>query len=53
MPALFKMLYGMIVDCKIVSKRKFYLIGFGIISALSQFLVASDVLDKSDTVVRI
>lgn len=39
LPWMFKLIYGLIIDSRLVPKRKYYLIFFGILSVLSQFAI--------------
>ena len=39
LPFLFKIIYGLIIDCRLVSKRKYYLIGCGLLSVITQFTI--------------
>ena len=39
-PGLFKMLIGFIVDARIVSKRKYYLIFFALMSTILQLIIS-------------
>jgi hypothetical protein len=52
-PAIIRMLRGIIVESKIVSKRKHYLMGFGTISASSSLFIAADILEIPESVVHI
>ena len=53
-PALFKIVFGLIVDSRVITKkRKNFFLVFGSISALCLFLVCSDVLHKSNDVVKV
>jgi hypothetical protein len=35
LPWLFKMVFGLVVDARVVHKRKYYLIGFGALATLT------------------
>ena len=47
LPWVFKIVYGIIVDQKLVSKRSYYIFTCGIIASLLNLVVASGVCDHA------
>ena len=53
-PALFKIVFGLIVDSRVITKkRKNFFLVFGSISAICLLLVCSNVLQNSNDVVKV
>ena len=53
MPWLMKMVFGLIIDSKVVSRRKYYLIVFGITATMTQLLIAMDILHEKQVLVTL
>jgi hypothetical protein len=47
-PSNLKLIFGIFVDAKVVQKRKYYLIAFGIISSASMFIQGLDVIEEAE-----
>jgi predicted MFS family arabinose efflux permease len=52
-PALFKIVYGLIVDSRVVKKRKYFLIVGGALSSICMFVVSFNILSNSEAVVKV
>ena len=47
LPSLLKVFMGIFVDARLVSKRKYYLMGFGLVKAVIMFYLSIGVCDSA------